>query len=422
MKVGRIVLSLVGAALVWVGAAQVEARSLAKQVNSFFGPGGLALDVGHSDPAIPPHTAHFSSSTLATLGLLIQQFVPRAADFPAISTVPGLTFRYDPQVQLFERTSASLGPVFVERARPLGRGKFELGFSYLFIDFDEFNGVDLDHIGFIPTHNPDPLSGNDTATVSFSRFTLQSHVVSFFATYGFTDRLDVNLLLPFVSTYWSMRSHVRLNNEGGPLHFFDGGLVERTFAASDDKFGVGDLQLRTKYHLVRAETFNLALGSALRVPTGEEENFQGLGDTTLTPFFVLSEEYGRFHAHTSAGIEFNFDDSDRSRVRYAGGVTFQVIEQLALLVDVIGSSNLRTDRVSAKVPVFAATTSATAPPPAAGFTRISTTLNTDIVDLAVGLKVNLVESAVGFVTVFLPLNDDGLRSDLIPAVGLEVNF
>jgi hypothetical protein len=109
-------------------------------------------------------------------------------------------------------------------------------------------------------------------------------------------------------------------------------------------------------------------------------------------------------------------------VRYAGGVTFQVIEQLALLVDVIGSSNLRTDRVSTKVPVFAATTSATAPPPATGFTRISTTLNTDIVDLAVGLKVNLVESAVGFVTVFLPLNDDGLRSDLVPAVGLEVNF
>ena len=74
---------------------------------------------------------------LATLGLLVKQLAPSAADFPAISTVPGFTYRYNPQIDEFERSSASLGPVFVERAHTLGQGKFDLGFSYLFVDFDE---------------------------------------------------------------------------------------------------------------------------------------------------------------------------------------------------------------------------------------------------------------------------------------------
>jgi hypothetical protein len=46
---------------------------------------------------------------------LVQQLAPGAADFPAVSTVPGLTFRYNPELQAFERSSGSLGPVYVER-------------------------------------------------------------------------------------------------------------------------------------------------------------------------------------------------------------------------------------------------------------------------------------------------------------------
>jgi hypothetical protein len=420
MKAGRI-LTLAYAALILGTGTSVEARSLAQQVNSFFGPGGLALSVKEAGPSGPTLASPFSSSTLATLGLTIQQFVPRAADFPAISTVPGLTFRYDPQVHMFERTSASLGPVFVERAQTLGRGKLDLGVSYAFIDFDELNGSTLDHIAFTAQHRPDPVSGNDTVTVRFDKFTLQSHVISFFATYGITDRWDVNVLLPLIYTYWNMRSQAHLNNESGPRYFFDDNLqiTEQTFAGHDDKTGIGDMLLRTKYHLLSAEMFNLASAFTLRVPTGEEENFQGLGDTTLNSFLVLSYEYGRFLGYTNAGIEFNFDDSDRSRVRYAGGLTLQIIEQLALSVDVIGSSNITTDRISVNVPQFAADTSPTVP---TGLTRVSLPLHTDIVDLALGFKVYPLKSVVGFFTVLLPLNDEALRADLIPAFGLEVSF
>jgi hypothetical protein len=378
----NIVQSLRCATLLWGGAPSVEARSLAKQIDEFFGPSGVVLDVGISPSGIPPHTAHFNSSSLATAGLLVKLLSSNAAEFPAISTAPGLTYRYDPDTQLFERSSASLGPVFVERAQTLGRGKFDLGVSYLFLDFKEWQGNDLDRLTF-PLHNDssDPRFGRHTATVHFNKFLLQSSVVSFFATYGITDRWDVNLLIPLIFTSWDARARVRLDNT----------TTEKAFSGRDNKTGVGDLLLRTKYCLFDAETFNVALGSSVRIPTGNAANFQGTGDTIADSFVAVSQESGRFHMHISTGMVFDFDDSDRSRIDYAGGVTIALIKQLALTLDVIGSSNLTTDRISTKAPQFNDDTfqiSAGIPASPSGFTRVSQTLRTDIVDLAVGLKGN----------------------------------
>ena len=428
MKMGSMMWSLVCVALVWGGAADVEARSLAERIDSLFGERGILIDVRPLDPRFPPHTAHFSSSSLATLGLLVKQLAPSAADFPAISTVPGFTYRYNPQIDEFERSSASLGPVFVERAHTLGQGKFDLGFSYLFVDFDELNGKSLNRLAFRGLQHSDccgpqpspgfPAFEHDTAEVLFERFTLKSHVVSFFATYGLTDRWDVNLLLPVVFTSLNLRVRAHLDNQSG-IHFFDidSRRVDEVRSVNDDKTGVGDIQLRTKYHLLDAKGFNLASGLTLRVPTGAEEDFQGIGDITLTPFLALSQEYGRLDVHASTGIELNFDDSNRSRVRYAGGMTLQVVEQLALIVDVIGSANLTTDRIAVEVPQFVG--AETTP---SSFSNVTKTLSTDVIDLAVGFKVNLYRSVVGFANVFVPLNDDGLRSKVIPAAGLEVSF
>jgi len=411
--------SLVGAALVWGNVLSVEAKSLTKQIDGFFGPSGVMLDVGASPSGVPPHTAHFTSSSLATAGLLVKLLASNASAFPAISTAPGLTFRYDSDTQLFERSSASLGPVFVERAQTLGRGKFDLGVSYLFIDFEEWMGNDLDRLTFpLSQDSPSSPFGNDTATVRFNKFQLRSHVVSFFATHGITDRWDVNLLLPLIVTSWDARARVQLDSTE-EVNFSD-----NTFSGHDTKTGVGDLLLRTKYHLFHYETFNVALGSSLRIPTGNENNFQGTGDTITEPFVALSQESGRFHIHVSTGMSFNFDDSDRSRVHYAGGVTVRLVEQLAFLLDVIGSSNLTTDQISTKVPQFSNGTSLPSPalpPTPSGFTRVALPLRTDIVDLGGGVKGN-VGALTGFITFFVPLNTDGLRADWSPAAGLEVNF
>lgn len=421
----------------------VQARSLSDQISLLYGERGITLtDVVTPGPPDVAHTAHFTSDSLANLGNLVKQLAPSAADFPAISTVPGLTFRYNAQLQAFERSSTSLGPVFVERPQTLGGGKLDFGFSYLYIDFDEFEGDDLDGFQFArlahndccgtrpnnPQDNFDPTFEEDTADLTFDKFRLRSHVASFFATYGITDRWDVNILLPVVFTSLRVKARADLNNESGTnTHRFgdnsvcdSGSTATRCFRSiDDDKTGVGDLQLRTKYQLFSNEAFSIASGLTLRLPTGDEDNFQGIGDPTLTPFLTLAQDLGPVNLHANSGIEINFDDSDRSRVRYAAGATVRLIEQIAFLVDVIGSSNLQTDRVSTRVPLFRG---AEIPD---GEEIRSRKISTDIVDLNVGFKISpfgTERSVVGFGTVFIPLNNDGLRADAIPAVGLEMGF
>jgi hypothetical protein len=424
MKMARIAFKFVWVVLAAGIAPTLEAQSLSEQIDFLFGEHGIQLDVTPVDPTLPAHTAHFSDASLATLGLLTQQLASSAADFPAISTVPGFTFRYNPQIQAFERSTRSLGPVFVERPQTLGRGKFDFGLVYLYIDFDELEGDDLDGFAFrnLP-HTPSPIPAfqQTTAEVVFDKFTLRSHVLSLSATYGITDRWDVNILLPIVHTSLDIRATARITHDPANVHFFNvfTGAKEQVRTVDDSATGVGDLLLRTKYQLVESPGFNLASGLVLRLPTGDEEDLQGLGNTTLAPFFALAQEYGRFDIHASVGIEINTEDLDSSRARYAGGVAYQVFEPLALMVDLIGSSGLASDKITVEVPQFLG-----GPPPApsTSFVTQSRSLRTDIIDLAVGFKVNPYRSVVGFVNVFVPLNDDGLRADVIPAAGLEISF
>ena len=397
----------------------VYAEGLAQQLNSLYGPRGIILETDEF------HLAHFTSDSLATLSLLVQQLAPGAADFPAVSTVPGLTFRYNPELQAFERSSGSLGPVYVERPQTLGRGKLDVGFSYLFQDFDELDGASLDGLSFRLEHADccDPIGTPgipdfeaDTADLTFEEFDLESHVLSLYATYGITDRWDVNVLVPIVFTSLDVTARAVLSDTTGrDVHLFPGGTNVQTSTVDDDATGVGDLLLRTKYHFLSLNGFNLASGLSLRLPTGDEDDFQGLNDVILTPYVALSQEWSRFDFHFQAGFDINADDTERSRARYGIGLTTQLVERVAFLIDIIGSSNLTEQDLSVTVPVIVGSAEV-------GSQTITQGLRTDIVDLAIGFKAAFAPSVVGFAAVFLPLNDDGLRSDAVPTAGLEVSF
>ncbi|MGH8602022.1 MAG: transporter [Gammaproteobacteria bacterium] len=428
---------VIGVLVVWVacgmGRDAIADPGLAGQFNSLFGPQGIILETDQF------HLAHFTSGSQATLGLLVQQLAPAAADFPAVSSVPGLTFRYNPEVQAFQRSSGSLGPVYVERPQTVGRGKLDVGFSYLFQDFEELDGDDLDGLSFNLGHadccggpgfatsdgtlggTPSTVFENDTADLIFDTFDLESSVLSLYATYGVTNRWDVNVLLPIVFTSLDVSARAVLNNAsinpftGLPTHLFPDGTNVQQRTVDDDAVGVGDVLLRTKYHFLGSNGLNLASGLGLRLPTGDEDDFQGLDDFVVTPFLAASQEYGRFDFHLQAGVDINADDTERSRVRYGAGVTVQLIEQAAFLLDIIGSSNITDQDISVSVPVIEGSVET-------GRTTLTRELRTDIVDFSVGFKAALTQSVIGFANVFVPLNDDGLRADAVPSMGLEVSF
>ncbi len=46
----------------------------------------------------------------------------------------------------------------------------------------------------------------------------------------------------------------------------------------------------------------------------------------------------------------------------------------------------------------------------------------DVLDLSVGIKMLLGDQVLIFANALLPLNDDGIRAEIVPTVGFEYNF
>ena len=410
-------------------------EALTDQLNNLFGPNGLQLEVGN----IPnfTHEAHFSSVSIATLGALTQQLAITSADIPAISTIPGLTYRYNPELQSFERSSGSLGSIYIERPLTVGRGHIEFGFSYNYVEFTQLNGRKLNRLSFLNLHHDDccgatipspgdPTFEDATADIVFNKFSLQSHIFNFSTTYGITDNWDVNILIPIIQTSLDLSATAHINdvpfsinglNFPNGVHFFPNGTKTTMASSSGSYFGVGDIQLRTKYHFLDYKYLDMAGGVNLRLPSGSEKNFQGVGYTTVLPYLAFSSEYGIIDLHATVGVEFNTGNDKRDRLRYAGGATFTITEQLALITDFIGASNIRTNDVSVQVPQFLGGN----PTPTSYSTSTSTVQN-DTLDLALGLKFIPMKSVVGYFNVFVPLNNQGLRADVIPTGGIQVGF
>ncbi len=407
MKVRRVV---VAAAIGCVLPAGVLAASLSRQLGDAF----LKVQLGNTvvDPALSVVPA-------------LQRLVVLGSDFPPTSTTPGATFEYNPQLGVFER-SASLGPVFVERADTVGANRFQLGFSFLYGNLDQIDGGSFgDNTGgFANAQAIDPASGEllgEADIVSqISSFELRNWVFNFSATYGITDNWDVNILLPLKYTRLETRvlsRAVGFDQDGE----FD---VFRDASVDDDAFGVGDLLLRTKYRFPVDLPVSLAGLLALRVPTGDEDDFQGLGDVTLTPLLIASRLFWGHDFHANAGVEINASSLQRSQFIYAVGATFKLIEELAFNLDLAGRASIMDEIVDIDsgvafpvLPgVFSESVDAQRNTSEIRIEQLSSLV------LATGFKWAMGEYVVGFAGVLIPLVDKGLTADVMPNAGFEVAF
>ena len=349
--------------------------------------------------------------------LRMQRALAQATDFPATTTTPGFTYRYDPASGAYVRVTGTLGPAFLERAETIGAGHVDLSISYLHARFTHINGETLSESlssKFLVKSGslivPQRIETRD--------FSLTSNVVYFSATYGVDDRTDVNLLLPVY--YTSMQGERRFSVLGQPGEFesLDG-----------NAFGPGDLLLRGKRRFLEGDSWDVAAGLTLHLPSGSEANFQGTGDVMVTPSLVASWIGPAVEVHGSAGIDIDSTDLQRSGVRYGVGVSWAPLERLTRLTDLVGTSGFSNDDLS----FFVADRRLVSirgefdPPLVAravgNGTEFTTTINrTDIVDLAFGVKVNVFGNLICFASAIVPLTEDGARASVIPVGGIQYGF
>jgi hypothetical protein len=353
----------------------------------------------------------FLSGTLRPQGEKLAEQFSRAiaGSFPVTGTSSSHVYRFDPATDTFERAQIPLGPVFSERAESVGAGRLSLGLNYLLVEYDGIDGRSLDALV-----SRDPTTGGDFLEIcgltacepvaGLVRLDLEAQILSLSATYGITPDLDLNLFVPFVRTFMRVKNTFiapdpRVPPEPAFLYrFTDQGSTRET----DE--GIGDLLLRARYVLSRSGVADVAAGLGISMPTGSTDSLHGTGDVQITTALYVSRTYAeRFQPHLNAGFLFDTEKFDRSQARYSAGADIRLTDWLTLNSDFLGRSDV-ADPDTVLRPVFVQIDRA------------------DVFQFSTGLKLAPLARTVLFFNALLPLNDEGVRSDLVLSLGVERVF
>ncbi|HWP67596.1 MAG TPA: transporter [Candidatus Limnocylindria bacterium] len=359
---------------------------------------------------------------------LAEQLANTAArSIPVVSASAGFTYRYNADLEVFERTSQTLGPIYLERPDTLGRSKFNVSMSYQYVRFDEYDGDDLDSLA-----SPYPIvtrvrSGGVVTGANATRLTydlgLSNHVVGLSGTYGVLDDLDVNLLVPLIRTSFDTGVDALVTKTapaGGAFTPCVSGCGPRTADLDGDAFGVGDILLRAKYLLSRREELRTALGLQLRLPSGDEDDFQGTGSFEISPAVYVSTLLGdRVSPHANLAIDIDTEAVSQSQTRYGIGIDADVLPRLGLSLAFLGRSEFSESASPSETDFQHLVRGTPQLEPLLGldFGR------NDYFDLSFGLRAVVWRDIMVFVNGLYALNDQGLRNDtIIPLIGVEGTF
>jgi len=358
--------------------------------------------------------------------LIVQQFrnlstqlsVARS-QVPIPSASGAFSYEWDSELDTFVRFDESLGSIFAERAQTLGRGRFNVGFSYQHVDFSTLNGASLDNLqavqpaftqAYLDHLSPeqraiyadDIISTRLAMAFSFDLFYLN-------AAYGVTDNIDVSLGLTINRA--SLSGHafamtldpsgnggtdmvaVFAPNQQGAIPSGTAPICNLPFRCAQDSFngtavGTGDIYLRGKWHFIDTTYADLAVAGVLTLPTGNASNFLGFHDPTFTPWIIASKTFWRIDPHVNVGYAIR-SESDVSQFQWIAGADLLTTRWLTLFSDFLGYY----DHV-----------------------------NHNVVQSSLGFKANPIGGLVLGVGFQLPVNRDGLRADVIYTGQVEYNF
>jgi hypothetical protein len=403
----------------------------------------LAGSATVSNPAaIRAHGTHFLPSVAAengsVIGFLTGALAGRIAAVPIGSTTGGETFRFEGGVPV--STSTSAGPIFGERSQTLGRGRVLAGVTRSSLNFATLRGVRLDDLRLVFTHqNVDfpgcddeqsddctkmgvPVLENDVMTFDLS-LDIDVDVTSFYVTYGLSDRIDLGVVLPIVQTRFAGHSVAQIIPFGGTsaAHFFGGTpqdpelLADRT--SSGSAFGVGDIAARVKINAAQSGRTGVGILADLRFPTGDEQDLLGSGKFAGRIMGIMSSTFGDFSPHANLGYLFTDDSTTNDAIIATLGFDHLLGSRVTLAAEVLSEF-----QVGSSALVLPREVQYTAP-----FRRsVNPTNIPDVRDNLVSGSFGFKFSTPGKMTVvtnaLFPLNDAGLRSQIIYTLGVEYAF
>ena len=393
-----------------------RADSLSELLPNLFGKGGILL-APSANPAFS-HQPHFTVSSEQQLTIVNDSLRGQLSNMPLPSPVGGFTFRFDPTLGAFTRTTDSFGPIYSQRADTTGRGRITLGGSYSRFTFDTLDGKDLNNgdlnVTFIhePVGNPPFAFEKDTITGRI-KAGITSDIFVMSGTYGVTDNFDLSIAVPIIRTEIRLTGIATINrigtaNENPPTtHRFSNGQETLTVRSADESTGIGDIVLRAKYNFLRTTPVLLAAGLDLRLPSGSVDDLRGLGTPVVSPVFIASTQpFFGISPHVNLGLHLSGNTSKADHeFFYNVGFDWTVVKPVTFVFDVLGRRIIDNHRLQAGQ--------------GPDSTKIA---DSNIADASIGVKVNVWKNVLGVANVLLPLNRTGLRDNAAWLVGAEVSF
>lgn len=353
--------------------------------------------------------------------VLAEQQISGFAALTAIetSTAPfgtstgGFTYRYDPQLRIFVRSTETFGPAFAQRAATAGKGKLSAGFNWLHANYSTIGGQSLKNGELLLIRNArlvgSPLSSlSDTATI-----TTDTSVG--FVSVGVTDTLDLSLVVPFISVA-DGGTATAFTASGLPLASF---TLPRVSAS-----GLGDMAVSAKYRAATMGRDAFAGELQVRFPTGKFDDLRGLGITRTLLSGIWSRS-GRISPHANLGYEFWSGDveisasgfsprvSAKDQVHYAAGIELAAHPRATITVDVVGRYLRHAGAIGYQSVSDARGTVEALLGLPKGYGAVS---------LAPGIKWNVYRSALFTASLLTSVHNDGLRARFVPVLGVDWAF
>ncbi len=410
-------------------------RNLSTIFTDLFGPRGLVVDSLATLPGEQEHTAHFVSDFQFNFGQFSTALVSQLVNVPLPSPGGGFTYRFDPSLGVFQRTTQSFGPILTDRADTIGSRHVSVGFTMQRFTFDSIENVALRQVPAVFTHdNAELLGGREDVVTTTNAIEANVNQSTMFVTFGVTDSFDVSLAVPIVSADLRIVSDARIRRLGTTnelTHFYrqsDGSVGdERMFTAVGSATGLGDLLVRLKTTVHKTDRSGIAVGMDLRLPTGDELNLLGSGAPGIQPFFIWSGTVQQVSPHANVGYRWNgssvlagnpatgesahFPD----QVSYGAGADISVNPRLTLAFDLLGRYLIDAERL--QLVEFQ------------GLDGVSTFPNIvfdrdsyNALSGAIGMKANIFSRVLFDFNLLFKLDENGLRDKVTPLIGLEYSF
>jgi hypothetical protein len=378
------------------------------------------------------HGRHYipsaESGNAAIIAFLGSAVGSNVSNIPISATTSGVTYRFEGGAPV--RTNVSAGPIFAERAQTLGRGRLLVGANASSIRFNSLRGVPLSALDFNFAHQDVPPSGvgspgfeNEYITVRTSLDVNVTAAIAF-ATYGLTDRIDIGVAVPFVSTSIDGSSFGQVVPFGTtPSHYFGGTAANPILSAvanvNGSASGIGDVALRAKVNLSpgAATRTGFALLGDVRLATGEEDDFLGSGTTSARILGIVSGRYGDFSPHANAGVAIRSTDEQTNAMLATVGFDHLLVPWATFAFDVISEWQMGDSKLSLPEPV-----TITVP-----FQRTITPSNIpdrrdDLLNASIGGKFSTSRGITFIANALVPLNRGGLRASTQWTAGIEYGF